>query len=391
MIKKLMLEKADRLFHLPPVLDDFLPRKSRKKLLGQEIIDLARFNWPGPKVEKAISNGDCLATDEETAALMEKTAAWYRARYGIKVLPAKEIFIGGNIRQILGLLALAFFDPSDIILIPDPGIWHYRAAAVLASAETVPYHVSEKNGFKPVISSISNNLARMAKAMILNRPHNPSGALIGKEDLHEILHLAGRDNLMLILDQAFDGFAEDQHPTSLFALPGGRKVALELYSFAYNFGRPLPSIGFAVGQPALISGLRGVAKIMGHSLTQHQVQLGLAACENPNDGLDEMRIQFARNRDVLDQLCQKIRLFPAEHRSGPYYWAKLPGRKQSRRFCRNLYLQCGVLAVPGVAFGENGEGYIRFSLTAPYESCQRALEASNRMFQPLRERKAADG
>ena len=391
MIKKLMLEKADRLFHLPPVLDDFLPRKSRKKMLGQEIIDLARFRWPMPSDEKAQFDDELPATAEEISVLMEKTAAWYRGRYGVKIQPSKEIFIGGNIRRILGLLALAFFDPSDVILLPDPGIWHYRAAAVLASAETVPYHASEKNGFKPVISSITNNLARMAKAMVLNRPHNPSGAMIGKDELQEILHLAGRDNLMLILDQAFDGLADDQHPTSLYALPGGRKVALELYSFAYNFGRPLPSIGFAVGQPALISGLRGVAKILGYGLTKRQVQLGLSACENPTDGLENIRSQFAANRELLDQICQKLRLIPAEYRNGPYYWAKLPGRKQSRRFCRNLYLQCGVLAVPGVAFGENGEGSIRFSLTAAADSYRQAIEATNRMFQTVREGKSSDG
>jgi LL-diaminopimelate aminotransferase len=391
MIKKLVLEKADRLYHLPPFLDDFLPRQKRKKMLGHEILDLARFNWPTLPSEGKTESDSRPATDEEINQLAEQTAAWYRSRYGRKINPAKEIYIGGSIRQSLNLLALAFFNPGDMILIPDPGVWHFRAAAVLASAETIPYHLSERNRFKPALSTISSSVARSARGMVLNSPHNPSGAVLTKEDLEEILHLAGRENMMLILDQAFDGFIDGDSPASLFALPGGRKTAVEFYSYAYNFGRPLPSCAFTIAQPAIILALKRLSKIFGMSLSHNQVNSAMTACTEDKTEMETIKSKYAQNRKLVDQLCAKLRLEPSEYRVGPFYWAKLPGRKQSRRFCRMMYLKGGILAVPGFAFGENGEGYIRFSLTAKSDTYKKAIEATGKLFQPIKSRKTSHG
>lgn len=390
MVRKLVLEKADRLYHLPPLLDDFLPRRERKKMLGREVIDLARFDWPSV-AEKNPDNPPPFADEEQIADLAEKTAAWYKSRYGGRVNPAKEIFIGGSIRQILNLLSLAYFNPGDMILIPDPGVWHYRAAAVLASAETVPYGLSERNRFRPALSSISINVARTAKAMVLNSPHNPTGAILKKDDLAEILYMAGRENLMLILDQAFDGFIDGDDQASLFSIPGGRKVAVELYSYAYNFGRPQPACAFAVAQPTIIASLKRVAKIFSHRIDAGRWNSAMEASAGTGTGLDEMKNVFAKNRETIDKLCDKLRLIRSQYRIGPFYWAKLPGRKQSRRFCRVLYMKAGILAVPGVAFGENGEGFIRFSLTGKPEIYQKALDATRKLFQPSKTRRTGDG
>ena len=391
MIKKLLLEKADRIYHLPPLLDDFLPRRERRKMLGREIIDLARFEWPSQPSDKRPETSARPVSAREIADLSEKTAAWYKSRFGARIHPIKEIYIGGSIRQILNLLSLSYLNPGDMALIPDPGVWHYRAAAVLASAETVPYYLNERSHFKPAVSSLPGGAARTAKAMILNSPHNPTGAVLTKDDMAEILHLAGRENLLLILDQAFDGFIDGGNPSSLFSLPGGRKAAVELYSYAYNFGRPLPSCAFAVAQPAIIAALRRTAEAFAFTLNSHHLQGALEACADPKTGLDELKQRFAQNRLIVDQLCGKLRLVAAEHRIGPFYWAKLPGRKQSRRFCRVIYRKGGILAVPGIVFGENGEGFVRFSLTGEADRYQKSLEATRGLIQSITERKAADG
>lgn len=392
MVKRLVLEKADRLYHLPPFLDDYLPRrKGRIKMLGHDILDLARFGWPSASDKSGIEECSRSASDAEIDNLAQKTAAWYHHRYGGKVIPAKEIFIGGSIRQILNLLSLAFFNPGDMVLIPDPGVWHYRAAAVLASAETIPYHLTGRNDFKPVVNSISSGVARTAKGMIINSPHNPSGTVLDKEELEEILHLAGRENMLLILDQAFEGFIDGAGPASLFSLPGGRKTSIELYSYAYNFGRPQPACSFAIAQPAIIVALKRLARIFGEAPNGYQVKAALAACEGSRTEMDKLKSKYAQNRKMVDQLCAKLRLDPTEYRTGPFYWAKLPGRKLSRRFCRLLYLKAGILAVPGLAFGENGEGYIRFSLTGEPELYEKAIAATRRLFPTGKTRKASDG
>lgn len=385
-----MFEKADRLYHLPQTINDFLPRKERRKLLGNEILDLARLNWSGTQSERLTTNDHPASSDEQNE-LLEKTAEWYLNQYGTKIKPSREIFIGQSIRWILNIISLAFFNPGDVILIPNPGIWHYRAAAVIANAETVPYHLSERGQFKPAISSISTSLARLAKAMIINSPHNPTGAPLSRNNLDEILRLSSRENILLILDQAFSGINSTTPLTSFYSIPGGRKTAMEIYSYAYTFGRPLPSIGFAVGQPALIDGLNRVAAIFGQTITQGQVKIGLEACNSFAASTERKNGQLAENQKLVEQLCQKLRLTPAANQAGPFFWAKLPGRRMSQRFTRSLYIKCGILAVPGIAFGEDGEGYLRFSLTADKDSYLKALDASEKLFQHIRERKRSDG
>ena len=391
MTKRLVLEQADRLHYVPPEIDDFLPRRKGTSLLGLDILDLARFSWPIQAEAPAPEKVDDGARSDETARLAEETAVWYRSRFGVRLNPAKEIFIGESIRQTLSLLSLAFFNPGDVVLIPDPGVWHYRAAIAMASAETIPYHLRERTHFKPTLSTMSLNLARLIKGMILNIPHNPTGAVLSREELAELVHWAARANLPLILDQAFCGLVEGSSPVSLFAVPGGKKVGLELYSYAYNFGRPQPAPAFAVGQPTLISELKRIAAVFRGAPGDQQVRSALASLADPDTGLDHLRTRYSRNREALDRLCQRLRLATPEYRSGPFYWARLPGRKQSRRFCRRLYLKCGLLAVPGTAFGEGGEGFIRFSLTADPALYEKALEITGQLFQATRRAKRRNG
>lgn len=379
-VKRLVLEKADRLYHTPLFLDDFLPGIGRQKLVRRDIIDLARLHWPQLQGNIASDPSPHRAAEEgDLKALAEATAVWYQTRYGITVNPRKEIFIGKSIRQILSLFTLAFLNPGDMFLIPDPGIWHYRAAAALASAETVPYHLTERNNYRPAVGSLSTSLTRLSKAMIINTPHNPTGQILTRENLGELLHLAGRENLILVLDQAFNEYIDSDQPASLYGLPGGRKVALELYSYAYNLGQSGLSLSFAVGQPALIAGLRQTARSFGLTVTLGEAKLAAIALERHRANTGALNRYFAENRKYADQLCHALRLYPPEHRNGPFYWAKLPGRKQSRRFARHLFLRSGLILAPGIAFGENGEGYLRFSLTPAADQYQKAIAAASKI------------
>ena len=390
-MKQMVIEKADRVFHLPPTAEDYLPRRDRRKLLGREVLDLARFSWPAGTMAKTGDDDHQFAADQDLAALAEKTAGWYQRRFGARVNPEKEIFIGGGIRQILNLVALSFFNPGEMVLTPDPGLWHYRASVSLASADPIMYHLGERNGYRPVVNQIKGNVARLTKGIIINSPHNPTGAMLSLENLGELLHVAGKENLIVILDHAFETLIDGYQPASFFALPGGRKVALELYSYAYNTGCPYPALGFAVGQPAFIRGLRDMARTFGLRLTRHQVHEALTADADLRSRLDGIKSGWTHNREQVDGLCRTLGLAPSGERGGPFYWAKLPGRKQSRHFCRRLYIRCGIMALPGVAFGESGEGYIRLSLTGPADVYRKAAEVAGHFFLTARDQGKHDG
>jgi LL-diaminopimelate aminotransferase len=390
-MKQMVIEKADRVFHLPPTAEDYLPRRERKKLLGREVLDLAHFIWPLKTETKTADDDHLYAADQDIAALAEKTATWYERRFGVRIKPEKEIFIGGGIRQILNLAALSFFNPGDMVLTPDPGWWHYRAAAALASADAIMYHLSERNGYRPAVNQMAGNVARLAKGIVINSPHNPTGTVLSPENLGELLHVAVKENLMVVLDHAFENLIDGGQPASFIALPGGRRAALELYSFAYNLGCPHPSSAFAVGQPAYIGALKNMAATFGLCPTRRQVREGMVADPQLRSRLEGIKSLLTQNREQVDSLCRKLGLVASGERGGPYYWAKLPGRKQSRHFCRRLYIRCGIMALPGVAFGENGEGYVRMSLTGPPDVYRKAVEVVGRYFLTPREQGKHDG
>jgi aspartate/methionine/tyrosine aminotransferase len=119
-------------------------------------------------------------------------------------------------------------------------------------------------------------------------------------------------------------------------------------------------------------------------LTNADIQYGKSSCENHQEAIGRLRHQFSSRARLIASLAEKLKLTIPGEQAGPFVWAKLPGRKQSQRFCRLLFLRCGILAVPGIAFGEGGEGYVRFSLTADDTTIKKAIEASSRLFQTAR-------
>jgi len=374
MIKKIVLDKADRLYHFPFDLEEFFPKRTRKSTDKKyPTIDLGRFQWPisTPLIGESADLSE-QANSDDILRLKEELSKWLKDRFGLKITARKEIHIGQGIRRILFDICQAFVDYGDPVLTPEPGLPFYKRQIIAAGGIPVSYQVSEKTDYKPSIKQISSNLGKTARIMFLNNPHNPTGRLLDSTDLTELVRTASREHIFIVNDAAYCSFAEEKY-NSLLAVPGGTKVGMELFSFTYCFGLPYIPLGFAVGPPDVINSLNTMSRSLGKFIPKGWINPILKAIQHyPSVDLESLKKRIEQSRLEAEQLVEKYSWQMVRHKSSPFAWIKIPGRRQSTNLADTLLIRKGILALPGNAFGDTGEGYFRLSLTAPPENFKAA-------------------
>ncbi|HQL23792.1 MAG TPA: pyridoxal phosphate-dependent aminotransferase [candidate division Zixibacteria bacterium] len=379
--KKVVIEKADRLYQLPPELAAFLPEKARRSLIRKTpATDLATFSWP-----IAFDEGDPApparlgqADREQLARLRSELAAWYQTRFGVRLHPDKEICIGGGVTILTMALATAFVDRGDAVLVPEIGLPLYRRAAVACGGEPIVYRVSPKNGWQPDFEPLESRVGKAARLLFLNSPHNPTGAVLGERELGDLLALAARHQTGVINDAAYLTLAPGR-PASLLALPGGRRNGAEIGSFSYLFGLPRLPLGFVAGNRDIISGVRHALRLAPPFLPAYAVERAIAAVRQfPGEPLRRLQTAIAASRAEAVRLVDRLGLAVSGYDTVPFLWARLERRRSAAVAAGRLYLRGRILALPGTAFGDSGEGYLRFSLTAPAELYAQAGERLRR-------------
>ncbi len=376
-IKKVIIDKANRLYQLPPGIMRFLAPQSRRGLLKRtELLDLASFNWPVSFESLRASEVSPMqpAPAEKINLLKEELAGWYQAVHGVRLLPTKEIYVGGGISNILFSLALAFVDHGDIAFVPDLGVPLYRTVVTACGGEAVSYTISAKDGWLPDFGRVGTRLGRVARILFLNSPHNPTGADLNEKQMSDLVWIAGRENIMVVNDAAYQNYPE-RRIISLMGVPGGRKVGVEVGSFAYHFGLPPLPCGFAVGNRDVISGLKEADRLSPSVLPEFYVDLVLNAIRRyPGDGLRHVRRETDRSVAEARKLLEQQGLEKVGLNGVPYGWARIERRQSSTHAANQFYKRCRILVAPGTGFGESGEGYLRFSLTASPDVYREARE-----------------
>lgn len=375
MIKKIVLDKADRLFHFPFDLEDSLPRrtiKSKDKRLPT--IDLARLRWPIKDDFPGTAASDYrTATNEEISQLKRTVSEWLKKEVAIEVNPKREIYIGHGIHRMIFDFCHAYVEYGDIVLCPEPGIPFYRQFVISVGGVPVVYKPTRKNEYKPLFSKIPANLSSVAKVLIINNPSNPFGTMLDNVDLTELVKMASKQNLFIINDAAYYSIAEEK-PVSIWSVPGGRKVGLELYSFPFTFGLPYHPFGFAIGPPEVIGGLETMGQTIGGWLPQSWVERAKNVIDNyPTSRLDALRKNIALSRLKAELMAEKLGWTIIGGKSCPFLWVRIPPRKIAASHATAIFRRHRILTMPGTAFGETGEGHLRLSLTAGSEEYDTAL------------------
>lgn len=378
MPKRIIIDRADRLYQMPRLTDAFYPQPS---ILGGRkfgTLDLGRPNWVDadsrPKLREITAEALGAAGQEQIGALQTAIAEWAARELGVKINPEREVFVASGTCELLSLVGLAYLDPGDLALYPNPGYPAYRQSILTYGAESVAYNLTEKREFMPRLKQFSEHLGRAARAMFINNPHNPSGAELDMEKLDELLWLAARQNLLLINDAAYVAFS-DCEDVSLMGSPSGRRIGLEFYSLTFLRVNGRLPVAFAIGAKDLIAGLRAAGHVRGTEVLRYRVDEAIEAlAEYPSAELHSLRSRIRDAWAPAQELCQALGLTAVSRQGFPYLLARLPKRTSSQSFAGTLMRRYGLVTLPGVAFGDLAEGYIRMALTNGPLPFQEALQ-----------------
>ncbi len=390
MIKKLIIDKAERLQKLPPspLLEAERIRKALHKR-GVEIIDLGELS-PDASIRETVHSFLSLETQEIFAPvdprlwgnLKKEIADWVEQKYQVKLNPENEILPfaafshtvqGAGRRKIIYDLFLSFLNPGEVAAIPDPSDPVYKGGCIFAGGQVVSLPLWERTDYLPNLSTLpsSKDTANFPKVLFLNYPHDPTTAVADPEFFRELVQWAHRKNILLLNDASYNEICHDGYvPTSLLQAKGIKKIGAELFFFY-----PLTGIGFGflAGNRQIISQVEATERAFGYGASQMTAHLGLAVLKNYSAIAERNNTEFYKRREILMQGLSSLGWKAKRPKAGPFIWTKVPPRYSSVGFARMLLRKAGVLVSPGFGFGEHGERYVRISLNHQANELNKAL------------------
>ncbi|RLG99670.1 pyridoxal phosphate-dependent aminotransferase, partial [Candidatus Bathyarchaeota archaeon] len=311
------------------------------------------------------------------AEFREAVAQKLKSENHMDVDPETEVMATVGSMGALSLAMLTIIDPGDEILIPSPGYANYRSQVLMAGGKPVPYRLKEDDAFQPDIEEISNVITGRTKAMVINSPSNPTGAVLSNDVLKEIADLAIERNLIVISDEAYERIIyENAHHVSLASLPGMMHRTISIFTFSKTYAMTGWRIGYAVADEAIISEMTKLQEhLVAHPSSISQIA-AIAALTGPDCYVKRMINEYAERRRIMIQGLSNISGIRFLKPMGAFYIFPNVSifQMSSREFTMYLLENARVIVVPGTAFGRFGEGYIRISYSISRERLKEALE-----------------
>ncbi len=296
--------------------------------------------------------------------LHESVSGWYKKRFNVDLDPEKEVLVLMGSQDGLAHVALAYIDPGDLALVPDPGYPIYSFSILLAQGEIYSLPLSIENRFLPDFQTIPPDIAAKAKMMWLNYPNNPTAVSADSNFFKSVVDFARKYDILVCHDAAYSELAFDGFkPMSFLEIPGAKEVGIEFYSLSKTYNMAGCRIGFAVGNSEVLSNLAMIKSNIDYGVFFAVQEAGIAALTGPQDCVSMTAQIYQKRRDVLVDGLNEIGWWMPKPSSSMFIWAPLPpGYSSSITFVNDLLERAGVVVIPGVAFGSRGEGYVRIAL-----------------------------
>lgn len=309
-------------------------------------------------------------------------AEWYLQRFNVELNPETEVLTLMGSQDGLAHIAMAYINPGDIALVPDPGYPIYAASILLAEGELYPMPLLARNNFLPDFDRIPAEVARKAGMMTLNYPNNPVAAAAGRDFFEKVVDFARQYEIVVCHDVAYAELAYDGFkPMSFLEVPGAKEVGIEFYSLSKTYNMAGCRLGFALGNQEILKALQCIKSNIDYGVFSAIQEAGIAALSGSQECVKETAAIYQRRRDILVDGLSKLGWSMPKPQASMFVWAPLPiGYTSSMEFCLELLNKTGVLVIPGIAFGTQGEGYVRIALVQKEEDLSEAVERIGRCF-----------
>ncbi|PSL06372.1 pyridoxal phosphate-dependent aminotransferase [Cecembia rubra] len=358
-----------------------LKEVKRMQLEGKPVINMGIGSpdlSPAPSVIKALNDCSVLPdahgyqSYQGIPELRQAFLKFYANYYQVKDLGIDEVLpLLGSKEGILHI-SMAFTNPGDSVLLPDPGYPTYTSVSKMLDLTCVPYSLREENGWYPDFEQLELLDLEKVKLMWVNYPHMPTGAKADFSVFQKLVEFAEKHQILLVHDNPYS-FILQEKPMSIFQVEGAKEVALELNSLSKTANMAGWRIGAVFGKREFIEVVTRVKSNVDSGMFLGLQRGAIAALELDESWFNALNSEYAQRRVLVWDLAEKLGLSFQKDTSGMFVWAKLNEGRDSKIFVDDLLYKKNLFVTPGDIFGQNGAGWVRFSLCVSQEKIKEAI------------------
>ena len=310
--------------------------------------------------------------------LRKAFAGWYERSYGVKLNPANEILpLIGSKEGILHV-SMAFLNPGDGVLVPNPGYPTYTSVSNLVQAEIFPYDLTSETGWGPDFEALEKLPLERIKLMWVNYPHMPTGTPASRELLQKIVDFGRKHGIVIAHDNPYS-FILNTEPKSILEIDGAKDICVEMNSLSKSHNMAGWRVAMLASNPQFIDWILKVKSNVDSGQFKPVMLAAVKALELDSEWYAELNEVYAERRQEAEKIMTALGCTFDPKQRGLFLWGKLPeGEESAEAFCDRILYDARVFITPGFIFGTNGEGYVRISLCATVENLREALHRIRR-------------
>ena len=332
-----------------------------------QVVDALKESFNHPKVHQYQSY-------QGIPELRQAIAGFYQKHYQVEANPNSEILPLMGSKEGIMHISMAFLNPGDKVLIPNPGYPTYQSVTRLVEAIPVFYDLRANNDWQPDLEVLNQMDLSGVKLMWINYPHMPTGANAKLTTFKKLISWAKEKNILLVNDNPYSFVLTDQ-PESMLSVAGAMDVGMELNSLSKSFNMAGWRVGMLVGNEKNIKAILKVKSNMDSGMFFGIQQGAIAALGAEENWFKQLNDVYAQRRELIFKLATLLNTAFDQQSSGLFVWAKLKDTsKSSVEVIEEILQNHNVFITPGSIFGSQGEGYIRFSLCVPSAQISSAIE-----------------
>lgn len=308
--------------------------------------------------------------------LRSAMAGWYRRAYGVTLDPENQVLPLMGSKEGIFHIAMAFLNPGDEALLPDPGYPGYAAAVRLAGGTARFYDLTAENHWLPDLPALAQSDLSRVKLMWLNYPHMPTGALATPDDFQRLIDFARERHILLCHDNPYSLILNPAPPLSILSSSGAMDICLELNSLSKSHNMAGWRVGMLLGHPAYLDAVIKVKSNLDSGMFRPLQLAAVQALENPPEWHQAQNQRYRERREAVYMLLDLLGFaYSRQQSTGMFVWAKAPEEiAEVDRFLDELLYDAGIFITPGKVFGRNGERYIRISVCQRRARIEQAAE-----------------
>jgi aspartate/methionine/tyrosine aminotransferase len=377
-----MIDVANRLHS---VEEYYFSKKLREVALlrasGKPIINLGIGSpdlQPPQKVVTALTEGlsDTNAHKYQSyqgiPELREAIVGFYKEHFQVNLSPSTEVLPLMGSKEGIMHISMAFLNPGDEVLIPNPGYPTYQAVTKLLEANPVFYDLKEANDWLPDLETLEKQDLSKVKLMWINYPHMPTGASASHALFNQLVAFAKHHHILIVNDNPYSFILNDS-PRSILSAHGAKDVCLELNSLSKTFNMAGWRVGMVLGNNDHINAILKIKSNMDSGMFYGIQKGAVEALKCSKLWYLSLNSVYEQRRELVWKLADALNCRYDKKATGLFVWAKLPPFVKSEEFIETVLKNNHIFIAPGTIFGNNGEGYIRFSLCASTEDLEEAI------------------